>query len=220
LGVLQQFLGALRVEGVLFTLVGLSVVWRRRRLFALGASVLTTYLILCTWHETRNGFLSTRHFTAPIILMLPSMGAGLVRMLTGPRRRPLRVAVWLVTALVLFTSADAAVRPRRDNRVTQRRALEWVAVNLEPGRGIGVRRKRDGYYADRHVIVVHVPCREDELFAAMEQRDIAWLVLKRERVAKHAPHWLTGELFETVKTIEGSQDEGGAVVILAPTRAP
>ncbi len=200
---------ALRRDGLVLLLCGLVPALRRRRgMVALWAVLLVAYLAICARHAA-HAHVSNRHLVPLIVLSFPWMGAGTLWLVRSgwPGR--------LLAGALLFTLAQAGARDYDADRGPRLQALQWVAEHGAPDRGIAVRRRRDGFYAQRHVLVVNLPCDDDVLVGRMRRYAVDYLVLGVERVQRDAPHWLDDTLFLERARFGDADGPGDEVVVLA-----
>jgi hypothetical protein len=207
------FFRALRYDLLMLALIGLPVFLRRRPgLLVMLLLVVGGWLGMATLQLHVNGYLSRRYLLAPALLVVPLSGSGLVTLWRGLQKSGtvtffLRVLVVLI--VVALTASGA--RKRHTNHWPRVWALSWVSAQTDGDERIGVPRRKDGWYADRPVMVLSTPIPDERLLAAMERHDVRLLVLDVERVEREAPHWLEGGPFdERVRFGDGAQ----AVVVL------
>ncbi len=218
LEVLEVFRVALREEALLCVLIGASVLARRRALLLLClAALVAAWCAGATLQVAQNGYLSTRHMLVPALILLPLGGAGLRALWQagrpgGAARRSSRA----LAVLLVASMAASGARTRHTDHGPRLQALAWV-VEHDPGGGrIGVHRRKDGWYARRPVLLVELPCRDEDLLRIADETGTRLLVLDLPEVAACAPHWLDGpDWIERARF--GAGDE--AVVVLE-RRAP
>ena len=93
-------------------------------------------------------------------------------------------------------------------------ALAWIQTQTAEDARIGVHRRKDGWYAQRRVLVVSTPTDERDLFKKMASLDVDYLVFDVHRLARHMPHWLEGDVLDEVRRF-GEPGQDGEVIVFA-----
>jgi 4-amino-4-deoxy-L-arabinose transferase-like glycosyltransferase len=211
---LDTFVNTLREDTLVMALIGLFALWRWRR----GTAVLLllvcgAWIALSTYHLMQSTYLSARHIMAPMVLMLPLGGAGIAVAWSAAREQPwLRWGLRVLVLLSLLAMLASGVRPRHEDHGPRLDALAWVAAQTEADERIGVHRRKDGWYAQRRVLVVTTPCDENDLLKKMERYGVRYLVFDAHRIARHMPHWLEGGPMRQVKDFSLSDGVGKVIV--------
>jgi len=212
---LDTFLNTLREDTALLALIGFVVLWRRRRGVAtLLLLVSGAWIALSTYHLLQSSYLSARHVTVPMVLLLPIGGAGIAVIWNAARERAwLTYGLRLLVVLSLFAMLASGVRPRHEDHGPRLAALAWITTQTDEDERIGVHRRKDGWYAQRRVLVVQTPCDEDDLVRQLKRYEVRYLVLDAGRVSRHMPHWLDGELMRVVRRFDGAEEDSAVVVL-------
>jgi 4-amino-4-deoxy-L-arabinose transferase-like glycosyltransferase len=159
----DNLMDGLRIDMLLFSSAGAVLLWR-----------------------TRQG----RYFTIPVILLFPVAAVGWLwiwEMASGPRAgRAVRAILVLVLVFVIAKS----VSPRREHHVARLEALEWIRDRSPSDASIVVERRRDGWYAQRSVVLAPVSWDEQELLSFVHAHRGSYLVYELEDVEEFVPHWL------------------------------
>ncbi|MHC4846005.1 MAG: ArnT family glycosyltransferase [Planctomycetota bacterium] len=216
---LDTFVNTLREDTLVLALVGLVVLWRRRRGAAtLLLAVCGVWIALTTYHLSQSTYLSARHIMAPMVLMLPLGGAGIAVAWNAAREQAwLRYGLRLLVAAVLLAMLASGVRPRHEDHGPRLEALDWIQTQTAEGERIGVHRRKDGWYAQRRVLVVSTPTDEDDLFKKMARLDVTYLVFDVHRVERHMPHWLEGDGLAEVRRFGEAGQDGEVIVFTRAT---
>ncbi len=220
---LEKTARTLRIEGMILLAFGIAAGLRRRRgMVLMTAAVVGTYLVLLAGHVARHGFLSDRHVLIVLVLLLPLLGAGAHSMACGEwrahagalRRRGVTILLALITVSLLLGS----VWPRRTESEPRLRALEWVRSHVPEDEGIGVRRRRDSWYADRHVITLRFPCDKQTLLTMMDTHRIACLIVDLEHYEEHLAPWVDDGTFVWWEHFEARREADDPVIVLRRPR--
>lgn len=201
--------GILRVDVLLLAALGWPALWRTRRGLALALlASLGGWLALMALHHQRSGYLADRYLLAPAQLLLPPAAAGWLALWHAPRLRPLArlLALLVVVALLL-----GAAKSRHADQAARLEALAFAAAHSPPGERLVVHRRKDGWYAGRPVLLLPLPCDEDDLLARLRRREAGLLVLDEDRVRRAAPGWLEDGRFETLARFGAGEE---TVVVL------
>ena len=149
----------------------------------------------------------------PVVVLLPVVAEGWRRAWNAPRGR-LALRVLLVLSVVHMLLLSTA--PKREHHRARLAALAWVAEHSAPDEAIVVRRRRDGWYAGRPVILGGPPYDEAQLLAAMRAHRGAFVVLTAERVEQREPAWLGPD--GALRVVERFTEAGAeTVLVLAPS---
>jgi hypothetical protein len=128
-------------------------------------------------------------------------------------------AVRAILVLALVFVVVKSVSPRREHHATRLEALEWIRDHSPEDASIVVDRRRDGWYAQRSVILAPVSWDEQELLAFVHAHRGDYLVYELEDLEELRPHWL--EQGGPVREISRFEREGAkAVVVLRPVDRP
>jgi 4-amino-4-deoxy-L-arabinose transferase-like glycosyltransferase len=188
----DNLMDGLRIDMLLFSSAGAVLLWRtRQRELLLPPALLLLMFFLGTVHSKHLGwFASGRYFTIPVILLFPVAAVGWLwiwEMASGPRAgRAVRAILVLVLVFVIAKS----VSPRREHHVARLEALEWIRDRSPSDASIVVERRRDGWYAQRSVVLAPVSWDEQELLSFVHAHRGSYLVYELEDVEEFAPHWL------------------------------
>jgi hypothetical protein len=202
---------ATRWDILLLAVLGAAVAWRTRSGALLaGALVLGMWVVAAAAHARASGYLGQRHMLGPVQLLFPAAGLGLLALWDAGR---FRVAARIAAGAVVLLAAFGGVKDRHRDDAARVNALALARVLTTPDQSIVVHRRKDGWYARRRVIVVELPCRDEDLAATMARERSTLLVLEADQLVRDAPHWLDGTRFAEVGrfTIE---DE--TVLVLRP----
>ena len=156
-----------------------------------------------------------------LIVALPLLGAGFARLLQArPGARGHRLSHAIVPGLLglmLIALVDTGSGGSRDEVDAHLAALSWVEQHTDPDDGIGVFKRRDGWYANRHVLLIDLPYPDDLLRGYMSAHRIGSLVVDHEHVEEDAPHWLEGRGFRVVQRFpSASGDPDAEALVLVP----
>lgn len=149
----------IRVELIALVLLGIwSVRGRpgRRGLFV--ASFVGLYGLLLYALAMNAGYVSRRHAIPPLVPLLgyaglgaAMLGSGLVRVFARVADRPNAVreatALWTAAVLIAAMWLPRDLRSRRDERLAERLAAEWLRAEDPAARAVGAGRLRVAYYA-------------------------------------------------------------------------
>ena len=147
----------LRPELALLLVLGVRSLWRRpSERGALVLGVVGLYGIVLYGLAFGSGYVSRRHALPPISLALgyvalglPIVGSWLVaRLGRQGRAAPPWLAVAVGTALVVGIAAPKVLQQRREDRLAERRAAEWLQSQPERTGAVAARKLRVAYYAD------------------------------------------------------------------------
>jgi hypothetical protein len=117
-----------------------------------------------------------------------------------------------LVVLSLFAMFWSGVRPRHADHGPRLEALAWVRTQTAEDERIGVHRRKDGWYAQRSVLVVLTPPDEQNLASRMKRYQVRYLVFDIGRIQRHMPHWLEGGMREVRRF--GEPGQAGEVIVL------
>ncbi|MBM3985733.1 MAG: hypothetical protein FJ296_08630 [Planctomycetes bacterium] len=166
---------------------------RARRLA--GALVLAAWVVAAAAHARASGYLGQQHMLGPVQLLFPAAGLGLLALWDAGR---FRVLARGAAGVMVLLAAFGGVKDRHRDNTARVNALALARVLTTPDQNIVVHRRKDGWYAQRRVVVVELPCRDEDLAATMARERSALLVLGADKLARDAPHWLDGSRFAEV----------------------
>ncbi len=210
----------LRIDVWVLVLAGLLACWplRTRRQTAL-VLLAGAWLLVGALQSSLLHYLGPRHSLVAVMLLLPLAGAGFAwlwdaaRAMSGARR----AALLLLLVAILVMQAAAGISPRRRGNPARLEALAWAREHSLPGQRLAVHRRKDGFYAQRPVLVMlDLPVRESELHDKLQRYDVALLVLDADRVQRDSPELLVdGRFIERARFGVGDK----AVIVLEPADA-
>jgi len=207
---IEAFVDVARADVLFFAALGLLPVMRRRRgLVYGGLAVVAGWIALLTLHHHRSGYLDDRHLLPAALLVLPAAGAGWLALWNVRRAR---TAARIVCLVVVALLAIGGVKPRHFDKRPLLAALAFARDRTPEGQRIVVERSKEGWYAERPVLLLALPCTDEALREAMRREGAALVVLDEDSLRAAAPHWLDGSLFELLARFrEGRQ----SVVVLS-----
>lgn len=208
------YVNTLRADVFVFAMVGLVILWgRRRRLAQLLICITTVWLALSAFHLVQSTYLSARHVMELVVLCLPLAGAAMASAWSSARqgKRP-STGLRCLVVLSLFAMFWSGVRPRHADHGPRLEALAWVRTQTAEDERIGVHRRKDGWYAQRSVLVVLTPPDEQNLASRMKRYQVRYLVFDIGRIQRHMPHWLEGGMREVRRF--GEPGQAGEVIVL------
>ncbi len=191
-----QLVSSARWDILVLALLGSAAAWRIGRAALLaGLAVLAAWVAAVTLHAWASGYLSQRHMLGPVQLLFPVAGAGLLAVWDATRwRAAARVSAVFAVALLAW----GGIKPRHNDDAARLAGLAMARTATTAEQSLVVHRRKDGWYAGRRVIVVELPCRDDELRATMARENAALLVLEEDQLLHDAPHWLDGTQFAEI----------------------
>lgn len=212
---LGLFVNTLREDALVLAAIGFALLWHRRRgLASLVLIMIGAWLALCAYHLSQSTYLSARHVMVPTVMLLPLGGAGIAVAWNAARDRVwLTRSIRILVVLSLFAMLWSGVRARHEDHGPRLQALGWITGQTAEDERIGVHRRKDGWYAQRRVLVVPTPCDETDLLKKMRRYRVRYLVFDAGRIARHMPHWLEGKVMQEVRRF-GKPGEGSEVIVL------
>jgi 4-amino-4-deoxy-L-arabinose transferase-like glycosyltransferase len=157
----------IRVEGIVLVLLGIfSVRGRPGRRGWFVFSFVALYGALLYALAMNSGYVSRRHALPPLVLLLGYAGLGSVvfcgalvdawSRLSSRRPHAGREAAALATATVLIAAMwlPRDLRSRRDERLAERLAAEWLRAEDPEVQSIGAGRLRVAYYAGAEFVPI------------------------------------------------------------------
>lgn len=192
----RTFASAARWDVIALAALGAALAWReRRRTLLAGLLVLAAWLAASALHARASGYLGQRHMLGPVQLLFPVAGLGLLALW---ETRRLRVPARVVVGGIVLLAAFGGAKDRHRDDAARLRALELARGATTPDQALVVHRRKDGWYAQRPVVVVELPCRDEDLAATMARENAVLLVLEEDQLRRDAPHWLDGSRFAEV----------------------
>jgi hypothetical protein len=187
---------AARWDVIVLAALGVALAWRgRRRALLAGLLVLAAWLAAAALHARASGYLGQRHMLGPVQLLFPAAGLGLLALWESRR---LRAPARFIAGGIVVLAAFGGAKDRHRDDAGRLRALELARGATTPDQALVVHRRKDGWYAQRPVVVVELPCRDEDLAATMARENAVLLVLEEDQLRRDAPHWLDGSRFAEV----------------------
>ncbi|MGQ0553332.1 MAG: glycosyltransferase family 39 protein [Planctomycetota bacterium] len=216
---LRRLHRTVRLDTWIFVVPGLWLLWRARpRLLLALAALILMWVAIGTLQFHHSGYLSSRHMLAPALLLVPAGGAGLAFLWgsaanrQGSLRRGLQR--WLLRSLVVFTllvQVGTGARARHSDHAPRLLALEYARQHTAADERLAVYRRKDGFYAQRPVLVLEDPLDEPAALHAMRHYGVRWLILDERQVQRDTPHWLLDPHFREEARFG---DAGDSVLVL------
>lgn len=220
---LDDLLHAARVELLLLAIFGIAALWRRSsRVIGATSLALGTWLGVAFAQHALNGYLTNRHMLPALVVLFPVAGMGVLVLAragrsalspsadaAGSASTRLGLRGWLarlLLTLALLESVRAGTEAQRDDHGGRLEALRWLTTQTEPHERFATHRRRDGFYAQRPVMICALPVNEAVLRRTLAESNTRWMVFDERRLHPWHSDWFERGLVEEVARFGEGED--------------